>query len=60
MTRCVLLISKIANDARTAGLEPELMKGAVTPEPQGVLFKKKKKWGERGVRLQALHSSRLF
>lgn len=43
MTRCVLLISKIANDARTAGLEPELMKGAVTPEPQGVLFKKKKK-----------------
>lgn len=50
MTRCVLLISKIANDARTAGLEPELMKGAVTPEPQGVLFKKKKKKnGEREV-----------
>lgn len=42
MARRQTLISEIANDARTARLEPTLMKGAATLEPQGVRFKRER------------------
>lgn len=42
MARRQMLISEIANDARTARLEPTLMKGAATLEPQGVRFKRER------------------
>ncbi|KAK2876129.1 hypothetical protein Q8A67_020225 [Cirrhinus molitorella] len=49
MARRQTLISEIANDARTARLEPTLMKGAATLEPQGVRFKRERVlWGFQG------------